>query len=79
MFKCFRAYSDHYLSISTGTVSEMAAKTGKAADLDKELQALMELQEKLNMHAGLQQMVRSGQTHMPCAQNPLLGLVAASR
>lgn len=32
--------------------------TKKAADLDKDVQALMELQEKLNMQAGLGQMVR---------------------
>lgn len=32
--------------------------TKKAADLDKDVQALMELQEKLSMQAGLGQMVR---------------------
>ena len=32
-------------------------KAGSKGDMDKDLQSLMELQEKLNMHAMMQQMV----------------------
>jgi len=32
-------------------------KAGAQADIDKDLHSLMELQEKLNKHSGLQQMV----------------------
>jgi hypothetical protein len=35
----------------------MATKAITKADLDKDVQSLMELQEKLSMHAGMSQMV----------------------
>lgn len=33
-------------------------KAGKKTDMDKDVQSLMELQDKLSTHAGLCQMVR---------------------